>query len=84
MKHRSAAILLALAAGWLAAPSPGRAADSAVTKCGKRVPWSRFDPNDLGDKVVKYDSTGMRRIPPAPPPGVHPRIHIGPGELGDL
>ncbi len=84
MKHQSAAVLLALATACLVAPSSGRAADTALAKCGKSIPWSRFAPDDLGYKVVKYDATGMRRIPPAPPPGVHPRIHIGPGELGDL
>jgi hypothetical protein len=83
MSEARTAILSALAIAFACA-APARAADTAVTKCGKAVAWSEFDADDNGDKVVKYDATGIRKIAPVPRPGVHPRIFIGPEELPDL
>ena len=38
------------------------------------IPYSAMNPNDLGERKIRYDTTGMRQISPAPPPGVHPRM----------
>ena len=57
------------------------AAGLARAKGGQVVPWSKVRPDDLGDKAVRYDDTGIRTIAPAPRPGVHPRIFFGPAEL---
>ncbi len=43
--------------------------------------WGQAPFFDFGSRKVEFDPTGMRPIPQAPAPGVHPRIFFGPEEL---
>ncbi|OPZ86230.1 MAG: hypothetical protein BWY76_01048 [bacterium ADurb.Bin429] len=48
------------------------------------IPWGELKATDFGDRQLTFDTTGMRPLPPVPPPGVHPRILLTPGDIPDL
>ncbi|MGB0371407.1 MAG: hypothetical protein ACPGN3_08650 [Opitutales bacterium] len=45
----------------------------------KDIPW-----NDYGDMEITFDDEGLKDIPKAPEPGIHPRIYFGPDQLPEL
>ena len=53
---------------------------------GKPVPliWGQAPFNDFGSRPVAFDTAGVRKLNPAPPPGVHPRICFGPADLPEV
>jgi hypothetical protein len=52
---------------------------SDITKAP--LPWTMFHPNHFCSIPVTFDSTGVRSVGEAPPPGVHPRIFFSPQDL---
>ena len=56
----------------------------AKAKCGQTIPYSRMRLDDLGPIKVAYDFAGVRKIAPAPPPGVHPRMLQGPEDRAEM
>ncbi len=46
--------------------------------------WGQAPYLDFGSRPVEFDLTGVRKLPPAPAPGVHPRIFFGPAQLPDV
>lgn len=45
-----------------------------VTNAPFVLHWGDLKANDFGPRAVAFDESGLRRLHPAPPPGVHPRI----------
>lgn len=90
------AIHLVARACMLAAAGPAVASPFADKPCesyssprgdkGNLVPlvWGEAPLDDYGSREVTFDHMGVRRMQPAPPQGVHPRIFFGPDEVGDV
>ena len=51
---------------------------------GRTYFWRDAPVHDFGPTPVVFDATGMRRLSPAPAPGVHPRIYFTQGDLAEL
>jgi len=46
--------------------------------------WGKAPINDFGSRTVTFNYNGLRKLPQAPAPGVHPRIYFSPDELPDI
>ena len=46
--------------------------------------WGKAPLTDFGSRPVTFDLNGVRRLNPAPAPGIHPRICFGPQDLPDV
>jgi hypothetical protein len=46
--------------------------------------WGQAPFFEFGSRTVTMDKKGVRELPPAPKPGIHPRILFGPDELPDI
>jgi hypothetical protein len=45
------------------------------------IPWTLFPIDQYGPQKTIFDYKGIRQLPSAPPPGVHPRIWFSPAQL---
>jgi len=80
---------LAPLAAMPASPFAGKSCDSYSNYTGDDgkpgvLLWGQAPLNDFGSREVKFDTTGVRKLNPAPAPGVHPRIFFGPGDLPEV
>jgi len=78
------AVVLVLCVAARAAEPAHLTKGMAKAKCGQVIPYSRMRLDDLGPIEVAYDFGGVRKIAPAPPPGVHPRMLQGPEDRAEM
>ena len=87
-------LFLAMSAGSLygaeaVSPFAGKPCDSYSgynDEKGKPVPliWGQAPFADFGSRPVTFNTAGVRKLNPAPPPGIHPRICFGPDDLPEV
>lgn len=75
--------LAALAPAWAQKPSPF-ADKPCASYSGDGLKWGDAPLNDFGPRQVAFDLAGVRKLRPAPPPGVHPRILCTPEDLPEI
>lgn len=55
-----------------------------VTNEKRILHWGDLKPNDFGPRAIQFSDDGLRKLRPAPAPGIHPRILFTPGDLPDM
>jgi hypothetical protein len=55
-----------------------------VTNERRTIRWGDLKPDEFGPRSIKFSDDGLRKLRPAPAPGIHPRILFTPGDLPEM